>query len=478
MYNIPKETYAQRRRIVTKFGLLGFKLVYLPHYFPLPFGPFHIELDQLLTNPEITRLLVVGFRGSAKSTNGNLALTLYAALEKPELYKFIIPISATMQQAKAGITNIKYELEQNTLIKQDYGDLKPRSSKDSTLEPTLESDEEWQSTNLLLDNGVRVMARSRGQNIRGYRHLQYRPRLVVLDDVEDIEWLRNKDNRDLDEQWLRGDVLPAVEKDIGKVLLIGSWLHDDGLLARMKKSDTFLVKQYPLLDADNHCAWPAKYPTQASLDEARKELGEVNWQREMLLRVVPSEGAVVRPEDIHYYDELPTEENQDVRKGRRGHGVDFAISLKESADYTTCVDGDVFYLSNKPKICILPNPLNAHLDFADTLRFLKSRIASGGSHIFFPEDVGYQKAAIQEMVNGLLAVHPVRPATDKRSRFMTAATYIKNGTVLFPRNGCQELLNQMFNFGVEAHDDLVDGLVNLILGLSETGLGLPGFVRG
>lgn len=53
------------------------------------------------------------------------------------------------------------------------------------------------------------------------------------------------------------------------------------------------------------------------------------------------------------------------------------------------------------------------------------------------------------------------------------APYIKNGTVLFPRVGCEELLGQMFNLGVESHDDLNDALVYLLQGLVGQGLELP-----
>ena len=59
---------------------------------------------------------------------------------------------------------------------------------------------------------------------------------------------------------------------------------------------------------------------------------------------------------------------------------------------------------------------------------------------------------------------------DKRSRLQVAAPHIKNGTVLFPRSGCEQLLGQMFNLGVESHDDLVDGCTYLLQGLARPGL--------
>lgn len=73
----------------------------------------------------------------------------------------------------------------------------------------------------------------------------------------------------------------------------------------------------------------------------------------------------------------------------------------------------------------------------------------------------------------MLPVVPLKPNADKRSRLQVVAPYIKNGTVLLPRSGCEQLLAQLFGFGVEAHDDLVDALVYLILGLVEQGLELP-----
>ncbi len=96
-----------------------------------------------------------------------------------------------------------------------------------------------------------------------------------------------------------------------------------------------------------------------------------------------------------------------------------------------------------------------------------------GVHLFCVENVAYQAAAIQEMERMMLAVRSMRPNTDKRARLTVASTYIKNGTVRFPRTGCEALLAQLFGFGIETHDDMVDALVYLILGLAEEGIELP-----
>jgi hypothetical protein len=51
------------------------------------------------------------------------------------------------------------------------------------------------------------------------------------------------------------------------------------------------------------------------------------------------------------------------------------------------------------------------------------------------------------------------------------APYIKNGTVLFPRSGCEELLGQMLNLGVESHDVNATALLVFHSGLGEPGFG-------
>src|SRR5579863_8519798 len=156
--NLPTLTKAQANALVGDYDyrrqaaktLFGFCITYLNHYFNLNPAIFHRELIEKLGDDQQRMLLILGFRGSAKSTFGSLALPLWAALEKK--FNFILPIADTTLQAKVNIANIRYELETNELIRNDYGDL--------------QSDEEWQKENMLLANGVRILARSRGQKVR------------------------------------------------------------------------------------------------------------------------------------------------------------------------------------------------------------------------------------------------------------------------------------------------------------------------
>lgn len=210
----------------------------------------------------------------------------------------------------------------------------------------------------------------------------------------------------------------------------------------------------------------AKYPTQEAIDRKRDELGDIGFRREMLLQVVPEEGQDVLPEDITYYDDPPFDDRNYLP-----HGGDLAISTKESADCTALVTGEITWTSGTLEIFVQPNPLNRRMSFHETMdAFDNVRHSTKMTSEFYIEGVAYQMAAVEEMERRAFAVKAMHPIKDKRSRLRVAARYIKNGTVKFPRHGCEELLNQLFGFGAEKHDDLVDALVWLILGVAGDGV--------
>jgi phage terminase large subunit-like protein len=234
------------------------------------------------------------------------------------------------------------------------------------------------------------------------------------------------------------------------------------------------VLEFPLLrEGDGteweRCVWKAAFPTQEDIDKKHLEMGDIAFRREMLLQVIPDEGQDVLPEDIHYYDEPPFDDGNYL-----AHGVDLAISTKESADYTAVVSGEITWPNGKLEIYIQPHPIIRHMSFHDTMDSLDNvRRSSLMSSEFFVEAVAYQQAAIEELERRAFAVAPMHPIKDKRARLRVAARYIKNGTVKFSRHGCEQLLTQLFGFGAEKHDDAVDALFYLILGVAGDGVKAP-----
>jgi predicted phage terminase large subunit-like protein len=246
-------------------------------------------------------------------------------------------------------------------------------------------------------------------------------------------------------------------------------------MARIKKRDIFEVVEFPLVTDDGKCTWPAKYPTQEALDIQRKKVTETAWLREYLLKVVPDEGAVVRAEQIHKYNWAEFNKGvneQKIRIVKAGAGQDLAIGEKATNDCTAIVSGLMVKENGIEKLKIRPKPINERADFDKTITLSQGvmRTLPIGSRLYV-EDVAYQKAAIQTLRKKNLPVTGVKPIADKRARFETAATYIINGQVEFPTEGCEDLIMQMLGFGAEEHDDLVDALVYLILEMFNKGRG-------
>lgn len=446
------------RRTLARNSHYWFFSIYLNHYIKYPFAPFHHEMFQLTEDISTRLAVLIAFRGSGKSTLMTLSYVIWAILGIQQK-KFVLILSQTQAQAKLHMANIKHELETNELLKADIG-------------PFEEVSDEWGSNSIVLTNfGARITIASTEQSIRGLRHGEHRPDLVICDDVEDLQSVKTKEGRDKTFQWLTGEVLPIGDQGT-KILIIGNLLHEDSLLMRLKEGienkkleGKFLA--YPLLDENDVIAWLAKFPTMDAVEKLKATIGtDAAWYREYLLRIISDADRVVHPEWIHYYDSIPSETGNDFRF--TGTGVDLAISQKASADYTSMVSGKMFGYNDKLKVYILPNPVNKRMGFPETVEVATNLATTLKSKLFI-EDVGYQQSLIQHLENVRnVSAEGVKPGgQDKRARLALVTHLIQQGKVLFPRLGAEELIQQLVGFGTEKHDDLADAFAILLLKVIE-----------
>ncbi len=456
------------RRMLAKSSHFWFFSIYLGHYIKYPFAPFHSEMFALTENDDTRLAVLVAFRGSGKSTLITLSYPIWAIIGSQQK-KFILILGQTQAQAKLHLANIKRELESNDLLKADIG-------------PFEEISDEWGSNSIVISKyGARITVASTEQSIRGLRHGQHRPDLVICDDVEDLNSVKTREGRDKTFQWLVGEVLPIGDQDT-KIVIVGNLLHEDSLLMRLKKgieNEKLNGKYfaYPLLDGNNTIAWPSKFQSLADVEKLRTTIGtDSAWYREYLLRIISDADRLVHPEWIQYYDEIPSEESGDFHY--TATGIDLAISKRESADYTSMVSAKVFGYNDKLKIYILPHPINERLSFPETYeraRELSKNLGDGHYTKLFIEEVGYQTALIQDLSNNNIPAEGVKVSgQDKRSRLALITHLIKQGKVLFPKgNQAEELIMQLTGFGIEKHDDLADAFSLLLLKVLELDQGEP-----
>ena len=207
-----------------------------------------------------------------------------------------------------------------------------------------------------------LLHHDRTDALRVDRHGQHRPDLIIGDDVENMASAKTKEGRQKTYDWIKGEVIPAGDKNT-KLVIVGNLLHEDSLLMHLKSdiengdlSGEF--RAYPLLDENGVIIWPGKYPSQKDIDEERKRIGnEKAWRREYLLEIIPDDDQIITWEDIHYYKTLPKETPQKVIIS-----VDLAISEKSSADYTAIVSVVIYGHYEKMRTYILPHPINKRMN--------------------------------------------------------------------------------------------------------------------
>ncbi|MEX2515188.1 MAG: hypothetical protein WD335_03595 [Candidatus Paceibacterota bacterium] len=438
----------------TKQSHLLFFHTYFAHYVEYETARFQKEMFAM-TEKEQGLDVIIAFRDSGKSSIVTTSYPLWAILGKQEK-KFVLILSQTQNKARQHLKNMKRELENNQLLRDDLG-------------PFQEESDEWGVHALTIPRfNAKIMIGSVDQSIRGIRHLQYRPDCIILDDIEDTQSVKTKDGRDKTWNWFTGEIIPATDRG-AHLIAVGNLLHRDSLLKRIEASITSgdtkgTYKEFPIIDGKKKPLWPDKYPNEAAITAERERvMDRVSWHREYLLEILPDEDQVILPEWIHYYDELP-----DTRQKFIAIGIDPAISQKDTADYTAMITVKVYGRSDNMRIYVLPNIINkrlTHLETIDTAVSIYESVRGQSRPTIYIEDVAYQKSLVEQIdQKRYITVKGVKVGgQDKWARLTSVSHIFQNGQILFPKTEISDrLVNQLLGFGVEKHDDLVDALTLVV----------------
>lgn len=447
------------RQAVARESHLMFFHIYFPHYVKYPIAEFQKDIFRITEDLSNKLACIIAFRGSGKSTLVTFSYSLWAILGVQQK-KFVLIICQTQAQARQHMANLKSELEDNVLLKSDLGPFREEAGSG-----------EWAMSSLVFQNtGARIMVASVDQSIRGIRHREHRPDLIILDDIEDMQSAKTLDSRMKLYDWFTREIMPLG--DVGtRVIIVGNLLHEDALVMRLRRMIESgelkgVYRWFPLLDSEGQCLWPGKFDTKEKIEDLHQSVAnETAWRQEYLLEIVSDSTRVIHTEWIRNYDVMPALSLQARYRGSF-IGMDLAIAEHEKADKTAMVVGRIFGWRDQATICILPRPVNERLDFPTCLecaKALSSLHAYNGTRAkMFIEDNAYQKALPQMLQKEGYPAVGVPSRGDKRSRLAMVSHLVKDGRVLFPRTGCEELIAQLTGFGRENRDDLADAFSLLV----------------
>jgi hypothetical protein len=210
--------------------------------------PFHKLLRRAFHDETEPRQVNEAFRGGAKSTIGEEGTLLRGACRK---FRYGIILGNTHARAIQRLSAIKAHVETNEPLLVAFGDLKGGI---------------WNDAKVKLANGVVLEAFGARMSIRGIKEGVERPDFLLIDDLEDEEWVRSPDAIEANKTWLFQEVLPALQKG-ALVRMLGTPLAEHALLRQMARAEGWAHHRYPakFLNADGH--WEAAWPDQMSLGD-------------------------------------------------------------------------------------------------------------------------------------------------------------------------------------------------------------------
>lgn len=292
------------RRRLGAIDMEFFGRAYFPHYFSRPSPDFHRELDAIwqkgvlkgrypMTPADaktISRLpgcrsVTAAPRGHAKSTELTFKGTTHSTLYQYKHYPIII--SDSSDQAEGFLDNIRVEFEENVYILEDFGNLVGKV---------------WRGNVLVTSTNIKIEAIGSGKKIRGRKHRNWRPDLIILDDVENDENVRTKEQRAKLANWFNKAVSKAGD-DYTDIIYIGTLLHYDSLLANTLKNPAYQAIKYKAVISfsqrdDLWQTWEELFTDLTNPDRAADALAYFQANREAML-----EGTeVLWEEKLSYYD--------------------------------------------------------------------------------------------------------------------------------------------------------------------------------
>lgn len=459
-------------------GYEYFVNTYFPHYVRSPEKSLlhkflFSRLPEILRSSEGINEATAAPRGEAKSTLVTQLFTLWCVVTGRKHYAVIVMDS--IDQAYPMLEAIKAELEFNQRLKTDFSEACGQGRV-------------WQAGTAVTANEVKIQVAGSGKKLRGLRHGPYRPDLAILDDIENDEQVRNPEQRDKLETWLKKAVLAlggAGQKF--DVIYIGTILHYDSVLNRTLSNPFWHATKFKAM-----LEWPDRMDLWDRWEELYRNDGKEVAQAfylankdEMERGAVTSWAArgVLALMKIRARDGHATFDSEYQNDPVSGEDAPFAKSMKfwndlpsdlvyfgaldpslgkagASRDPSAIIIGG--YQRETGKLYVVEAQIKKRLPdliIEDVIRLHRQYRCK----LWFVETVQFQEFLKDELVKRSAArgipvpARAVKPVSDKLLRIETLQPHMANGLILLNESQ-QTLIQQFRHFPKADHDDGPDAV--------------------
>jgi len=419
--------------------------------------PFINERYHSLLKPteKLAGAMFVEPREHGKTVRWSFAYVLWSIITGKNRYALLI--GASGDAARENLINIKKELEENELLLEDFKELKG---------------DIWRDDRIELKNGTCIQAKGSGASMRGTRFRQYRPDLIILDDVLKDDAVDSPSQRDKIFRWLK-----RVVFNLGKtafIIWVNTIFHSDDPISRLIAEveagtlKRWIAVRLSCFRPDGSPLWPGYWSAEA-LEEKREQLGFDSFSTEWNNEPLSDEQRIIQRSWIkaHEYRELPP-----ANELRYFNGVDPATGKHDrTAEIPIAVHrktGIIYVLIPWAKVCSETATVR---QLIITHRLLGYELIAWEDVVFSGIYGNYvQKMAAEE--NVYLPIKKLSNTLSKDAKARFLSPLIENGIIRFPAEGAEDMINELVNFPKWKFDDQMDGLY-LAVKVIPSGSGTP-----
>lgn len=255
---------------------------------------FHVSIiDMWRSSDEL--VVIEAFREGAKTTLSEEFLLMEAAFGN---FKYCLIFGETYTKACQRIESIKHEVQTNSKLTAMFGNIKGLT---------------WSENKIQLKNGTLIEAHGWDEEIRGFKHHDMRPDRAYLDDIESKSSVRDTATVDANWKKIHLQLIPAMDKDSGRIRMTGTPLADDCLIRRASASSSWVSGKFPLCDRDiddpeAQSLWEERYPMEwirKKRDQYSSEGMLREFMQEYMLIASGSQGKPFTEEMLRFQDVAP-----------------------------------------------------------------------------------------------------------------------------------------------------------------------------
>ncbi len=400
--------------------------------------------DLLQPNETLAGAMFIEPREHGKTVRWSFAYPLWRLLCNKSRY--VLLIGAAGATASENLINIRTELEENEALMEDFGDMK--------------GDGRWSDNRIELKNGTCLQAKGSGMSMRGTRYRQYRPDLIILDDILKDDAVDSPTQRSKIHRWLK-----RVVFNLGKtafLVWVNTIFHNDDPISRLMEElrrgtlKRWIAVRLSCWKPDDSPLWPENWSREI-LEEKRTTLGSDVFSTEYENEPLSDEDRIIKEEWIRR-NQYTSDERPALNLLRKFNGVDPATGAHDgTAMVSIGVDqvGTIWILDQWSKPC----------SENETVLQLSTK-----HKVFQYEQIAWEGVSFQKIYArfvGMLAAQqgvylPIRTVEaggdSKATRLRAISPLIENGLIRFRKTGDEELIDQLCQFPKAKFDDLCDAL--------------------